>query len=137
MHKLSDVEKKIKKIIKSINMNFLSDEIEANIKKEFSIKGTSIEEIKILKHIIAYSEYHIYDFPVYFSYFALFFTLIALIFNEGFNKCLQILVIFCVIATFIYIFYKNRKYKKFYILKTIASDMVQELENRMYKTDNH
>ena len=89
MHKLSDVEKKIKKIIKSINMNFLSDEIEANIKKEFSIKGTSIEEIKILKHIIAYSEYHIYDFPVYFSYFALFFTLIALIFNEGFNKCLQ------------------------------------------------
>ena len=147
MYRLSNVRKTSKEIIKLIREDSSYNKIVKNINDEFSNECTDTEKIKMLKHMIAYSEYHIVDFHIYISYFALVFAIISIIYDipaitykvdEKLSfwgksyiysgEIIIILTVFFIIFALICIFKKNQTNKNYFILKTIASDMVEKLE---------
>ena len=131
MHKLSDVKHISNKTIKLIDddLDFSSDELISIIDSIFLNEFNHSEKIKILKHIIAYSDYNISDYMTYMSYFALVFAVISIVPGEE-STISSAITVFLILFPFACIFKKNRANKKFYILKTIASDMLQELEKQ-------
>ena len=132
MHKLSDIINISDEIIKEIGSDFEYNDLKNKIIDIFSNHFTNCEkteQIKILKHIIAYSDYNISDYMTYISYFALVFAAISIIPGEV-NFCSIAITIFMILLPFFIIFKKTKENNKFYILKTIALDRVEELEKR-------